>query len=128
MNRPDLGEALRKALVLESNDTLRQFLTSFLSTEFEVISASTGLEAMSKIGRGFIPDIIITHTQREDLNGAAFITNLRTSGLFGNIPVVAIGEADQEAEEHFRYLGVQAYFSKPFNPIQLHSRIIQILG
>jgi CheY-like chemotaxis protein len=118
----------KKALVVESNETLRQFIGTFLSAGFEVASARSGLEAMACMGKGFIPDIIITDTQVTDLTGAAFLVNLRNSGLFGSIPVVAIGEADREEEEQFRSLGVSDYFPKPFNPIQLHDRIIQILG
>ena len=118
----------KKALVVEGNDTLRQFIGTFLSAQFDVAIARTGLEAMSRLGNGFIPDIIITDTQVTDITGAAFLANLRNSGLFGNIPVVAIGDADPEAEEQFRSLGVKEYFPKPFNPIRLHDRIIQILG
>lgn len=118
----------KKALVVESNDTLRQFIGTFLSAQFDVAMARTGLEAMAQLGSGFIPDIIITNTQVTDITGAAFLANLRNSGLFGSIPVVAIGEADREAEEQFRSLGVSDYFPKPFNPIRLHDRIIQILG
>ncbi len=83
---------------------------------------------MARLGRGQIPDIIITDTQATDITGAAFLTNLRNSGLFGSIPVVAIGDADLEAEEQFRSLGVTDYFQKPFNPIYLQDRIVQILG
>jgi len=118
----------KKALVVESNEMLRQFIGTFLSTGFEVASARSGLEAMAFMGKGFIPDIIITDTQVTDITGMAFLANLRNSGLFGSIPVVAIGEADREEEEQFRSLGVRDYFPKPFNPIQLHDRIIQILG
>lgn len=118
----------KKALVVESNETLRQFIGTFLSAGFEVASVRTGLEAMACMGKGFIPDIIITNTQVTDVTGLAFLANLRNSGLFGGIPVVAIGEADREEEEQFRSLGVKDYFPKPFNPIQLQDRIIQILG
>lgn len=118
----------KKALVVESNDTLRQFIGTFLSNNFDVAIVRTGLEAMARLGRGQIPDIIITDTQVTDITGAAFLTNLRNSGLFGNIPVVAIGDADHEAEEQFRSLGVTDYFQKPFNPIRLQDRIVQILG
>ena len=118
----------KKALVVESNDTLRQFIGTFLSTNFDVAIVRTGLEAMARLGRGQIPDIIITDTQVTDITGVAFLTSLRNSGLFGNIPVVAIGDADHEAEEQFRNLGVRDYFQKPFNPIRLQDRIVQILG
>jgi len=119
----------KKALIVESNDTLRQFIGTFLSAEFDIATARTGLEAMAWLGKGFIPDIIITNTQMSDVTGGAnLLANLRSSGLFGNIPVVAIGDANIEEEERFRNLGVSDFFHKPFNPIRLHDRIIQILG
>ena len=124
----DKHTQLKKALVVESNDTLRHFIGTFLSTKFDVAIVRTGLEAMARLGRGQIPDIIITGTQATDVTGAAFLTNLRNSGLFGNIPVVAIGDADHEAEEQFRNLWVTDYFHKPFNPIILQDRMVQILG
>lgn len=119
---------LRRVLILEGNDSLRLFIGSFLAAEFEVISTSTGIEAMAKLSRGFIPDIIVANAEIAKANDTDFLASLRTSGLFGDIPVVAIGEDDQVIREYYQRLGVQEYFCKPFNPIHFHDRIIQIIG
>ena len=125
---PKHASTRKQVLIVEGNDTFRQFIGTFLSNDFEITSARTGLEAMTWLGRGLIPDMILANTQLTDITSAALLAALRNSGLFGSIPVIVIGEADNEEErEQFRKLGAADFFYKPFNPIRLHHRMIQIL-
>ncbi|MBV6439625.1 MAG: Chemotaxis protein CheY [Saprospiraceae bacterium] len=119
----------RKILLVEDHDSLRQVIGAFLSNCFDVTGAKNGLEAMSHLSRGFVPDVIVTDAMMPGLNGFQFLANLRCSGLYANIPVVVIsGSCNDEEAARFQQLGVRAYFRKPFNPVQLQERLAQITG
>lgn len=117
----------RKILLIEDHDSLRHVVGTFLSGSFEVTGAKNGLEAMVHLSRGLLPDVIVTDAAMPDLNGFQFLANLRCSGMYANIPVVVIsGSCNDEEALRFQHLGVCDYFRKPFNPVQLQERLVQI--
>lgn len=119
----------RRLLLVEDHDGLRRIIGSFLSENFDVVGAKNGLEAMSWLQKGIVPDVIVTDSAMPELDGAALLSNLRCSGLWANIPVVVLGSDDDSAEEgRFRNLGADGYFPKPFSPAQLQSRLMDIIG
>ncbi len=122
----------RSLLLVEDHDGLRKIIGNFLSDKFDVLGAKNGLEAMSWLSKGVMPDVIVTDTSMPELDGAALLSNLRCSGLWADIPVVVLGSGtngDEHAEEHlYRNLGAYDYFAKPFSPTQLQDRLIDIIG
>lgn len=121
---------LRRVLLVEDHDSLRHLLGNFLSDKFEVVGAKNGLEAMSWLNKGVVPDVIITDNEMPEIDGADLLRQLGCTGLWCNIPVVVMGEVDDDASECIRYknLGARDFFKKPFNPLVLQEKIIQIVG
>jgi len=121
----------RRLLLVEDHDGLRRIIGNFLSDKFDVVGAKNGLEAMSWLSKGVMPDVIVTDSAMPVLDGAALLSNLRCSGLWADIPVVVLGSgnSDDGAEEHrFKMLGAYEYFAKPFSPIRLQDRLMDIVG
>lgn len=119
----------RRLLLVEDHDGLRRIIGSFLSEKFDVVGAKNGLEAMGWLSKGVMPDVIVTDASMPELDGAGLLSGLRCSGLWADIPVVVLGNADDEAEERrFRMLGAYEYFAKPFSPAELQSRLMDIVG
>lgn len=119
----------RRLLLVEDHDGLRRVIGSFLSEKFDVIGAKNGLEAMIWLSKGIVPDIIVTDSAMPEIDGAGLITNLRCSGLWANIPVVVLGSGNDETEEKkFRMLGACDYFPKPFSPVLLQDKLMDIVG
>lgn len=117
----------KKLLVVEDHDGLRLLLSTYLSKSYEVASAKNGLEAMSWLAKGFIPDAIITDSQMPEFSGRQLLVNLRCSGLYRHIPVVVISGSEAEGEERkFLQLGAREFIRKPFNPVQLTERLAHI--
>ncbi|MBX2890620.1 MAG: response regulator [Saprospiraceae bacterium] len=117
----------RKILLVEDHDSLRHVIRAFLANRFEVTSAKSGLEAMSHLSQGFVPDVIVTDAMMPDLTGFQLLFNLRNSGIYANIPVIVIsGSCNDEEELRFKELGAHDYFRKPFSPTQLQNRLIQL--
>lgn len=121
----------RRLLLVEDHDGLRRIIGRFLSEKFDVVGAKNGLEAMSWLSKGMMPDIIVTDSAMPEIDGAALLSNLRCSGLWADIPVVVLGSgsSDDGAEERrFKMLGAYEYFAKPFSPTRLQDRLIDIVG
>ncbi|MFN0216342.1 MAG: PleD family two-component system response regulator [Saprospiraceae bacterium] len=121
----------RRLLLVEDHDGLRRIIGNFLSDNFDVVGAKNGLEAMSLLSKGEMPDVIVTDAAMPVLDGAALLSNLRCSGLWAEIPVVVLGSGsnDDHAEElQFKTLGAYEYFAKPFSPSRLQDRLIDIVG
>jgi CheY-like chemotaxis protein len=118
----------RKVLIVEDHDSLRLLLGSFLSKSFDVVSAKNGLEAMGWLSKGEMPDVIITDLRMPELNGNQFLSNLKCSGMFRDIPVVVISASENEDDERrYRALGARDFIRKPFNPVNLKERLLQIM-
>ncbi|MDX2279664.1 MAG: response regulator [Saprospiraceae bacterium] len=114
----------RRVLVVDDHDGFRNLIGNFLSKKFEVISAKNGLDAMTVLNKGLIPDIIVTDTRMPEINGEQLLYNLRCSGMYGNIPVWVMSEHGREEEEvYFRNLGASGYLRKPFNPTVLQEQL-----
>jgi CheY-like chemotaxis protein len=112
---------------VENHDSFRYLIGAFLSGQFDVNGAKNGLEAMSRLSQGLLPDVIVTDARMPDLNGAQLLANLRCSGMFAHIPVIVISSSDSQEEElHFKELGARDYFRKPFDPVRLQDRLLQI--
>jgi two-component system, chemotaxis family, chemotaxis protein CheY len=121
---------LRRVLLVEDHDGLRRLLGNFLSDKFEVVGAKNGLEAMTWLSKGIVPDVIITDDEMPEMDGADLLLQLRCTGLWANIPVVVLGAVEDSALETIRYksLGAQDFFQKPFNPLALQDKLLQITG
>lgn len=117
----------KQVLLIEDHDSLRRLMGVFLSRNFRVVAAKNGLEAMGWLSKGEIPDVIVTDVRMPELGGAQLLSNLRSSGLYGDIPVVVVSGSGEEVDEQtFKQLGATAFFRKPFNPSQLQERLLQI--
>jgi CheY-like chemotaxis protein len=114
----------KKILLVEDHDHLRKLMGFLLSAHYDIIAARNGLEAMSILSRGIIPDAIVTDSRMPEMNAAQLLKNLRCSGMFAHIPVIVIGDATTAHDTQAFYdLGVQGLLQKPFKPQQLQDML-----
>ncbi|MCC7467234.1 MAG: response regulator [Saprospiraceae bacterium] len=118
----------RRLLLVEDHEDLRRTLGCYLSQCFTVLSAANGLEALTRLSKGEFPDIIVTDSSMPEMDGATLLYQLRSSGLWSDIPVLVLGAANDDAERlRFKQLGAHAYFPKPFSPGLLQEKILDLL-
>jgi len=114
----------KNILVIEDHDSLRLLLGNFLSKTYSVTTKKDGLEGMSWIGKGNIPDLILLDLGLPQLNGLDFLRNIRTSGFFSKIPVVVVsGNREEDDINQCLALGAKGYVTKPFNPLKLNETV-----
>ena len=119
---------LRRVLLVEDHDSLRCLLGSFLSDSFDVVSAKNGLEAMTWLYNGLMPDVIVTDNDMPELDGLDLLRQLRCTGLWSDIPVVVLGKSTNSEQEsqRFKNLGAQDFVKKPFSPHDLQAKLLRI--
>jgi DNA-binding response OmpR family regulator len=113
----------KKILVIDDERTIRVLLENFLK-EYIVTTKNDGLEGLSWLQEGNMPDLIIADIQMPNLDGYEFVKQLRASGFFKDIPLIVLSGIESTAEKvKCLKLGANDYIVKPFNPEELLIRI-----
>jgi len=123
-----------KILLIEDHKPIRILLSNFLKKEYEVFSVNDGFEALAWMGKGNIPDLILLDLNLPRIDGHTFLTNIKSSGFFKNIPVILItAELDWEnvLQPWLDKIKIDSvaehYIKKPFDPNEVKAKIISIL-
>jgi type IV pilus assembly protein PilB len=115
----------RRILVADDEPSITMLLDAMFQDDFEVITASTGEEALRRATLDR-PDLILLDLNLPDLSGTEVTKRLRNSAATSLIPVIMItGEADSELES--LRAGVDDHVAKPFDDEALRARVQNVL-
>jgi CheY-like chemotaxis protein len=118
-------------ILLVDDDPVVREITEARLTDFgfRVISAVNGLHATQRLKAATDPiDLIITDLSMPGQNGLDFITNIKSSPEYKNIPVIALtGNLDIEVLKTAKLKGAQDVILKPVAFQALLERIYQNL-
>jgi len=119
---------LPKVLVVEDDQSIQLVIKYSLDKNFKVTAFANGLDALSFLREGNLPDIIISDLNTPEMGGLELIEQLKTSGFFKAIPVLVLS-GDESTETRIKCLdaGADDYVVKPFNPRELEARMKAIL-
>lgn len=116
---------LKRILVVDDNDVVRDVLHDFLSPLYHVDGATTAVEALDVVNTE-APDLILLDVRLEGEDGITLLKTLREKGF--TMPVIVItgygASAAAEAAERF---GVAASLDKPFNLLELERLIADVM-
>lgn len=119
----------KKILVVDDERTIRMLLENYLGQTYDVTAKTDGLDALNWLNTGHIPDLIIADINMPNMDGHAFVENIRSSGYFSEIPVIMLSASESSTEKvKFLRLGANDYMVKPFNPEELEVRIELLLN
>jgi len=119
---------MKKILVVDDKPSISKLIVQYLSKTYDVETKEDGLQALSWLQGGSIPDIILTDLQMPNLDGTEFISRLKESGFFRDIPIVVLSSKESSNDRiQCLKLGADDYLTKPFNPEELQIRIERIL-
>lgn len=118
----------KKILIIEDHPSIRMLLGATLSKSYDVVAMKDGLEGMTWLVRGNLPDLILLDMSMPRLSGSEFLKGIRQSGFFKDIPVIVISANDEEGDlKSCLRWGINDYLTKPFNPISLGEQIKKAL-
>jgi CheY-like chemotaxis protein len=110
----------KKILAIDDSKAIRFLLQTVLGKEHQVVTAPDGCTAMYWLSKRNIPDLIICDPQLPDMKEWELISELSTSILYRDIPLMVISSLDKmETKMKCEQFGIAEYFMKPFNPVQL---------
>ena len=117
-----------KLLIIDDESSTRKVLEYFLNKEFEVTLKNDGMKGMNWLEAGNDADFIIADLNMPNLNGKEFIKVIRSSNLFGDVPIIILSGTDESKERiECLNLGADDFMMKPFNPMEVHAKIKAIL-
>ena len=118
----------KQILIIEDHNGLRMMEGIFLTKYYDVVTQKDGLDGTIWLSAGNFPDLIVLDLMMPRLNGVEFLINIKSSGIFRDIPVIIVsGDEDQIIIDRCKKLGSVDYMIKPFDPRQLYDRIEKIL-
>jgi len=118
-------EDLRRILHVDDDEDIRVIVKMALELvgQFEVAQFSSGAEALAGVG-DFDPQMFLLDVMMPEMTGEETWHNLRKIPGLENIPTVFLtAKAEQSFAERLLDQGCLAVITKPFDPIDLCTRL-----
>lgn len=118
----------KKILIVDDKSEFRKLTKTILQSKYHVESAENGIEALSVLQNGYFPDLIVSDLMMPELGGQGLLDQLRSSGVYKDIPVIILSSIDK-SDEKIKLIksGANDYLEKPYNPAELLARIENLL-
>lgn len=114
-------------LLVEDDESLKEYLKSILSTEYRVLIASDGLSGLETAIKE-LPDCIISDVMMPGMDGIELCKKIKSNSQTCHIPVILL-TAKASAEQRIEGLkvGADSYIPKPFSIEHLKTRIRKLI-
>lgn len=120
----------KRILLVDDSLTTREIEKSILELEdYNVTTAVDGIDGLEKADSQYY-HLIITDIQMPRMDGLTFVDNLKKRNNYRNTPVIVVSSTrDNELEQKFRRLGVEAFIVKSeFERGNLISEVKKLIG
>jgi len=108
-------------LIVDDDEVVVVLMKNLFDKKYNVLTANDGIEAMSHLSKGIMPDLIISDLMMENVTGHEFIRQLYTNALYKEIPVIVVSSS-LTAELSEEFPSVQ-FVNKPFDPVILKNLV-----
>ncbi len=118
----------KKILIADDNENIREALTYLLEDEgYTLWLAKDGTDTLQKV-REVRPDILFLDIMMPEVNGYDVCRTIKNDPDLKYIYVIMLTAKGQAAEqERGRAVGADEYIVKPFSPMEILSKIRNIL-
>jgi two-component system, cell cycle response regulator DivK len=119
----------KRILVVEDQADSRRIIRDMLAaTEYEVIEAENGEEALAAIAKQR-PDLILMDVQLPIMDGYTATRRIKADPVLQSIPIIAVTSFALDGEEKIaKAAGCDDYVPKPYSPRELLAKIHQYLS
>jgi len=123
-----MGKKEHQILIVDDDANIRMLLEFLLRKSYSICTRPDGLSGLAWLAAGNLPDVIVLDIEMPEINGYEFLSRIRESGLFRDIPVIMLsGYQEEEVKNKCIAKGRCAYLLKPFNPEEIFSTIENFL-
>ncbi len=118
-----------RVLVVDDSLSVRKMVERSLQTKgFEVLAASSGTEAMERIG-GAMPDLVVCDVVMPDIDGYRICEFVRAHPALGSTPVLLIsGIVNASVLERAAHVRSNDVLRKPFTADELARKVDELLA
>ncbi|KAA5824809.1 response regulator [Algibacter amylolyticus] len=115
-NKLEIIKNKNTVLLVDDNEELLNWMVSFLSKEFNCLTAENGKKAIN-IANKMNPDIIVSDVMMPKMNGFEICKTLKNKINTSHIPIILLTAKtfEEDVKEGFDS-GANSYINKPFNP------------
>lgn len=115
-------------LLVDENPYVVEILLQTLSKDFTITVANSGQEAARLLIQGNRFDCVLTELDLSFFNGLELTRLIRMSRLSAQTPVVILSNVpDSTTRIQCLNQGVDAFLSKPFNPLEVKAKLQALL-
>src|SRR5438046_12486 len=112
-----------KVLIADDEPDMLRFLKSQLSSQYQVLEAVDGQQAIEKASQ-FLPDIILLDMMMPEKDGLQACKELREKTHTQSIPIILLtARADEQTKLAALAAGASDFLPKPFSTTELHVRV-----
>ncbi len=123
------GDTSGRAVVLVADDEpdMRRYLKSELETDYQIIEAVDGVDALEKATQ-LSPDIILLDMMMPQMDGLDVCRELRKRESTLNTPIILLtARADEETKFDALEMGANDFLAKPFSSTELQARLKNLI-
>ena len=118
----------KKILIVDDNEIHLSLAEATLNLKYDVITAKSGHDALMKIVKGNIPDLVLLDIVMPGMDGWDTYTNLNGITLLRDIPIAFLTSSDRKEDRKYaRKLGSADYITKPYTEEELLRSVETIL-
>jgi CheY-like chemotaxis protein len=120
----------RTVLIVEDVETCASTLEIAFSgiKDIEVVTVVNGEQALRLLRGEKDVRAIVTDLQMRGMDGFELIEQVRLDRRHASVPIIVItGSSDLDAPARVRRLGANAFFAKPYSPVQVREKLEQLL-
>lgn len=120
----------KKILVVEDNELNRQLLCQILGSEYDVLEAENGeeaLEVLKQYGEGI--SLILLDIVMPVMDGYTFLSVMKENSEYSSIPVIVTTQNDAESDELAALShGASDFVAKPYRPQIILHRVAGLIN
>lgn len=114
---------------MDDSEPILCLLEAILGKLYKVVAFPDGMAAMKWLSEGNKPDLIISDVQMPLIDGWELARHINSSALLQGIPLIILSGSDHnEIVAKCELYGVEHYFHKPFDPVQLMEKVTSIFS
>ena len=114
-------------LVIDDNPDMRNYISSILKKDYDIITAQNGLEGLKRLDAHQL-DLILCDIMMPRMDGYKFLKKIKSNSKHRHIPLIFLtAKADTEMKIEGLEEGADDYIVKPFNSLELRARVKALL-
>ena len=115
-------------LVVDDNEDMLEFLTSALSSEYNVLTTTDARDGLVLLQKESI-QLVITDIMMPDMDGYELCNAIKKEGIYTHIPVIMLtAKNTMQSKIEGLEIGADAYIEKPFSPEHLQVQIANLIS